>query len=380
MIYLDNASTTIPSDQVCRMMNQATMQYWANPSSSHSLGKNSASTYDISKRIIANSVQCLPQELIITSGATESINTILKGFFEAYPHKGKHIITSSIEHSATLMTCKYLEERGFNVTYLSPGPDGELSFRSLGEAIRKETSLLSFLHVNNETGTMLDIDRLIEFKKKHCPAVKIHIDSAQSLGKIPFEYGSSGVDYASFSAHKIHGPKGIGMIFKSASAKLLPLIHGGGQESGMRSGTMNTPAIVGFATAIEEAYNRIEENFKKVVLLKSMFLQELKEREIDFICISPENSSPYILSIAFRGVKGEALARILEEQNIYISTSSACSSKKQKTNRIHHEMNIDRAYINGAIRISFCSTNTEDEIKIAVNAIEIAGKYFKKQL
>lgn len=374
MIYLDNAATTKPSESSSNEMARVMTSNWANPSSVHALGYRAEKEVEHCKTKFAECIKCSSDRIVFTSCATESINTVLKGFWKVYPRSGRHMITSVTEHKATLETCHYLEKNGIEVTYLPVDGNGNISIVELVKALRKDTSIFSFTHVNSETGTVLNIDELFAFRDKQCPEVKIHLDCVQSFGKLPVDIVKSGVDYFSVSSHKIHGPKGIGLIYFGANSKIFPLIHGGGQQKALRSGTVDVSAISGFCAATVEAFSKIDQSLTLATSLKQSLLTELEKRNIKFVCNSPSDASPFIVNLSFPGAKSEVLIRVLGESEIYVSASSACSTKKKKLSYVLSAMNIRDEYVQSAIRISFCRNNTLEEIATFCEKISDALK------
>jgi cysteine desulfurase len=372
MIYLDNSSTTKPLEEVCRIMDHSMREEWGNPSSIHQLGHLAEKQIKACKKKLAEALACDPQEILITSCGTESINTNLKGFWEAYPRAGRHMVTSMGEHKATTETCRYLQKKGVRVDFLPLNTDGTIRLDRLQDVIRPDTSLLSFLHVNNETGAVLDTKELLRLRNQLCPNAMIHLDCIQSFGKLPEKIGRLGVEYASVSAHKIHGPKGIGLLYHRKSAKIAPLIHGGGQQDAMRSGTENLPSIQGFAAAAHEACKEIDSTYRRITGLNQLLRSELTRLQIPFIHYSAEAASPYIFNAAFPGIRGETLLHTLESRGVYVSTQSACSSRNQKVSPVLLAMGIEAKDAECSIRISFCRFNTEDEILQAAKIIKEA--------
>jgi cysteine desulfurase len=377
MIYLDNAATTKPSESACNEIARVLASNWANPSSVHSIGHRAEKEVEHCKTKFAECLRCSSDRIVFTSCATESINTVLKGFWKAYPRSGRHIITSVTEHMATLETCRYLEKNGIEVTYLPVDGNGNISIAELEKSLRKGTSLFSFTHVNSETGTILNIDELVAFRDRICPEVKIHLDCVQSFGKLPVDIAKTGVDYFSISSHKIHGPKGIGLIYFGPNSKIFPLIHGGGQQKALRSGTVDLASISGFCAASVEAFSKIDHSLVLITTLKQALLTELNNRKIKYVCNSPAEASPYIVNISFPGAKSEVLIRVLGESEIYVSASSACSTKKKKLSYVLSAMNIKDEFVQSAIRISFCRNNTLEEVATFCQKIDDALKILR---
>lgn len=372
MIYLDNSATTRPLDEVCSAMDEMMRKEWGNPSSMHSLGLDAEKQMNACRKELASILSCDPQEMIFTSCGTESTNTVLKGFKDAYPRAGNHIITSAGEHQATLETCRYLEKNGVEVDYLPLNKGGTVDLDELVKKIRPETSLISLIHVNNETGAILDVAKLVQYRSRFFPDVKIHLDCVQSYGKLRERIGRLGIDYASISAHKIHGPKGTGLLYCRKSSKLSPLIHGGGQQQNLRSGTENLAGITGLTLASREAYRNMDENYTRVSELKQLFLEELAQKNLRFYNNSPDQGSPYILNLSFPGVKAQPLLHMLESLGVFVSTVSACSSKKQVRSYVLTAMGVPSDLAQSAIRFSFSRMNHAEEIKQAAVAVEEA--------
>ena len=372
MIYLDNSSTTKPLDEVCLAIDHANRLDWSNPASMHQLGHLVEKKINNCKKELAGLLACETSEITFSSCGTESTNTVLKGFWEAYPRAGRHMITSAGEHHATLETCRYLEKKGIEVDYIPLNIEGSVDFDLLIKKIRPETSIISLIHVNNETGAILDVARLVQIKNQLCPKALLHLDCVQSFGKIDAKIGRLGVDYTSVSGHKIHGPKGIGILYHKKSAKISPLIHGGGQQQGLRSGTENLPLIEGMVLATKLSYSEIEESYKKVCELKNLLLDEFKKYKFGFRINSPSEGSPYILNVSFPGVKAQTLLHTLESLGVYVSTLSACSSRKQKISHVLLAMGIEPEIAKSSIRISFSRFNTKNEIIQAARIIDEA--------
>ncbi|MHB1453562.1 MAG: cysteine desulfurase family protein [Saccharofermentanales bacterium] len=368
MIYYDNAATTMPFKEAIEAADRSLQTFDGNPSSLHRLGTQAAGSINAARRKVAAALACKEKEIVFTSCATESINTVLKGFRDAYPRLGLNIVTSAAEHKATLECCAYLEKQGAKVTYLMPGIDGSISNEQLSNACDTGTSLITFLHVNNETGAISDLQSIVRIRNLQCPDARIHIDAVQSFTKIPFHPSRTGIDFASFSAHKINGLKGVGAIFVSEKGRIAPLLHGGGQEHSLRSGTENVPAIAGFGAAAEISSTGLPMNLERTALIRNTFIQNLTDRGIVFIVNSPENGSPYILNLSFPGVMPEVLLHALEADALYISTASACSSKNARTSYVLKSMGIREETAKYAVRLSFGVGNTTEE---AVRAAEI---------
>ncbi|HOV25446.1 MAG TPA: cysteine desulfurase family protein [Pseudobacteroides sp.] len=377
-IFLDNSSTTRPYDEVIDFMGFISKEVYGNPSSLHRKGIEAEREIKKSRQIIADSLRVNINEIYFTSGGTESNNLAIMGYLSANPRKGKHIITTSIEHPSVMEVYEYLKSIGYTVDYISVDDAGIINLEELKAKITDETSLISIILVNNEVGTIQPIDEIIRIKDSINRNTAIHVDAVQAFGKIDIFPKSIGIDMVSMSSHKIHGPKGVGALYVNKSLKINSLILGGGQEALLRSGTENVPGICGFGKAAEITFSRLKENYKSVEALKNTLKKEIYNNIEDFKIISPDNSSPYILNIAFEGIKSEVLLHHLEERDIFVSTGSACSSRKKIHSRVLKAMGVSPHYIDGAIRISFSAYNTEEQIVEFVDALkEILGRIRK---
>ncbi len=372
MIYFDNSSTTTPLKEVCDSMDYSMRNYWGNPSSLHKLGIEAEKDMKSSKKVLALAIGCEPGEIVFTSCGSEAINMILKGFWQSYPRNGKHIITSAGEHLATLETVKYLMTLGIKVDFLPLDEFGNIKFAELENLVTPQTSLISLIDVNNETGAKLDVDSLIKLRNRYCPAALIHLDCVQSFCKSKIRIAQTGVDYISISAHKINGPKGIGALYHKKTAKVFPLIHGGGQQNSLRSGTENIALIKAMAIAAKAAYKDVVESFDKVSSIKNTLLEEFSKNDIEYVLNSPKDGSPYILNVSFPGIKAETLLHTFEISGLYVSTVSACSSKKQKISHVLEAMGVDEKIARSAIRFSFSRFNTQEEAVLAAKIVKDA--------
>jgi cysteine desulfurase len=369
MIYYDNAATTIPYDEVIAAATGAIHQIPGNPSSIHRLGAQAEQVVRTARKQLGTALQCKENEIVFTSCATESINTVLKGFWEAYPRAEFRVVTSAAEHKATIECCAYLEKRGAQVHYLTPDRDGRISREQLTNALKPGVSLISLLHVNNETGAIADLSTLTMIRDAQCPNARIHIDAVQSFGKLPFTPSASGIDYASFSAHKIYGIKGAGAMFVKEGRRIVPLLHGGGQERALRSGTENVPAIAAFGVAAQIAHAGLAENAGRASAVKSVLLQRLTSGGVAFVVNSPADASPYILNLSFPGILPEVLIHALEAESMYISAASACASRTSKASHVLKAMGIRDDIARSAVRLSFGSANTPEEAATAATIL-----------
>lgn len=364
-IYLDNSATTKPYKEVIDKMVYALSTDYANPSSLHRKGIEVEKNIKNIRQSIARTLGAKDKEIYFTSGGTEANNAIIRGVANLHKKRKNHIISTVIEHPSVLNTLKDLEEDGFEVTYLPVDTTGKIDIEAFKQAIKPSTCLVSIMHVNNEVGSIQPIQEIGKYLKSLNDKVYLHIDAVQSYSKINFKPSRYNIDFMSVSGHKFHGPKGIGFMYIKENNRLKPILTGGGQEIGIRSGTENTPGIYGLGEAVSIINKDLNSTIDKINSLKNLLKDEI-ERNIDDIKInSPEDGVCHILNVSFRGVKGEVLLHYLEQKGIYVSTGSACSSKK-KGSHVLNEMNLAPVEIEGAIRFSLSDLNTEEDIKSVI--------------
>lgn len=369
MIYFDNSATTKPCDEVIRVINEdLTGDMWGNPGSLHKLGMNSSKAYEQALADCASYLKCTPYELIFTSCGTESANTAIEGYFKANPRAGKTVISTHTEHKCTLETLALLEKLGYTVKYVKVNRDGKPDLDELRSLMDEDTALLCFTHVNNETGSILPLEQIVNLKKELCPKAAIYLDCVQSLGKLPINLKAMGIDMASFSGHKIHGIKGVGLLYIKNGVKVSPLILGGGQQNNMRSGTQSLPLAGAMAVAVKEAENARESAYEEVSKINSYLREELIKRGATVN--SPDDALPFVLNVAFRNFQSETMLHCLEMYDIFISTVSACSSKSKKTSYVLENMGIERSISANSVRLSFSRYNTMEEAEAFVKAID----------
>ncbi len=374
MIYLDNCSTTKPRKEVVDAMVEALSNDFGNPGSLHRLGIRSEKKVKEAREIIANFLNVDTREIYFTSGGTESNNIAIQSIIEKFSRKGKHIITTKIEHPSVLNVFKHYEKKGYRVTYLKTDNTGRISLDELKDAISEDTILVSIIHVNNEIGVLQNIQGIKEVINNSVSKPLLHLDGIQSFGKVNFSLKTLGVDTYSFSGHKVYGPKGIGGLYINKNLKLEPIIFGGNQESGLRSGTENVPGIIGFGEAVRILNKNALNDAKRVQELKTYLAKRLMD-EIEDIKINTSldnTSSPYIISVTFRHTRGEVLLHYLEEKEIYVSTSSACSSKGTAKSHVLKSINLTDKEIEGTIRICFSYEITKEDIDFTVDNIKSA--------
>lgn len=379
-IYLDNSATTRPREKVVsEMVNMLTYDY-GNPSSLHRMGLDVEKKIDKSRETIANYLKVSKDEIIFTSGGTESNNIAIQGIINKNSRMGKHLITSKIEHSSVTNVFKFFEEKGYNVTYLDVNENGLVDLEQLKEAITDETILVSIMYVNNEIGIVQPIKKIREIINSINENTKLHVDGVQAVGKIDMSIKDLGIDSLSFSGHKIHGPKGIGGLFIKKNLNFNSVIFGGGQEKNLRSGTENTPGIIGLGVSVEELAKYFDEEYRKLQENKLYFYDEISQhiKDIKLNSFLDERSSPHILNISFRGIKGEILLHYLESDNIYVSTGSACSSKGKGKSSVLKSINLTNEEIDSAIRFSFSYENTKEELDFVVEKTKKAVEEIRK--
>ncbi|WP_297518223.1 cysteine desulfurase family protein [uncultured Clostridium sp.] len=368
-VYFDNSATTKAYEEVCVDMSLAMREYYANPSSLHKLGLKCQRRLIEAREGIAKTINATKEEILFISGGSEGNNTILRGI--AKP--GNHIITTAFEHPSVLDTCRELEAKGVRVTYLGLDSNGRIDLDVLKNSITKDTVLVSIMHVNNEIGSISDLEAIGKIIKENSQRAKYHVDGVQGYGKFKVDVKKLNIDFYSISAHKIHGPKGIGFLYMKKDLNFASLITGGGQESGHRAGTENLPAIIGMQKACEITMQNLDKSFETVKELKTYFVERLSEIENIRINSKVEDfMSPYILNVSFIGARAEVLLHLLEDSDIYISTGSACSSKKviSKGSHVLNAIGLKPNEIESAIRFSFSGENTKDEADYVIAALK----------
>lgn len=365
MIYLDNSATTPAHPAVIEVMTDVMQNIFGNPASLHRLGVKSERLVEQARKVVAQALGCSPQEIIFTSGGTEANNLAIKGVAEQYQGRGKHLITTQVEHASVYEVFQQLEQKGWKVTYLPVDDLGRVSPDAVENALTDETVLVSVMHVNNEVGTVQPITEIGQRLKKY-PKVFFHVDAVQSFGKIPLLPEKAHVDLLTLSGHKFHGPKGIGCLYLRKNITIAPLIAGGGQERGLRSGTHNVPAIAGLAKAVVLANQQRSEFLANCQEWKQFLLERLTREGTRFRVngdTTEEGGAPYIINLSFAGLKSEVLVHALEEEELYVSSKSACSSKIEVPSRILKAMGLSDQEAIGSIRISMGFETTRQDIK-----------------
>jgi cysteine desulfurase len=377
MIYLDYVATTPLSDEIRLTYEKILEKYFANSDSAYSLGYEVSGLLDNARSHIASLLKVRPDELIFTSCASEANNTAIKGVCFQYMNRGKHIITTAVEHSSVMNTFKQLEEVfGFDVDYIGVDEKGHLNLEELKDKIREDTILVSTMYVNNEVGTINPIKKISQIIHEKNPKTKYHVDCVQALGKLPIDL--SLCDLATFSAHKIFGLKGSGLLYKNHHTTIVPLINGGQQEFGLRGGTSNAATYIVLAKTMRLALEKQEEHYQYVASLNAFMREELHKRD-GIVINSSEDASPFILNISVPHYKPEVIVHDLESSGIYISTRSACTSKKTEISHTLAAMHLDEEVAKSALRISFAYVTTKEECVTFLKALDQSLERVKKQ-
>ncbi len=371
-VYLDNSATTRQYERVTEVMKTSMEENYGNPSSLHKLGLAAEKQMRQSRKTVADSLGAKEDEVFFTSGGTESDNTALFGVARARKRTGKKIITTKVEHPAVMESCKALEAEGFQVEYIGVDDKCRLNMEELHAAINEDTILISIMAVNNETGTIMPIEEIAKIKEN----ALLHTDAVQAYGKISLEH--TGADLISVSGHKIHGPKGIGALYVRKGIRLPAFVVGGGQERHMRSGTENVPAILGFGEAVEISQKTFAERVRTMGKAREHLLAGLLDQVPDIKINSPDDGAVSVLNISFLGTRGEVLLHTLEQDDIYVSTGSACSSNKKGRSHVLSAMGLTDKEIEGAIRFSFNEFNTIEEMDYVIDKVKNAVSRFRR--
>lgn len=369
-VYLDNSATTKCLPEVAALMTHIMCEDYGNPSSMHRKGVESEKYVRYAKEVIAKCMKVQEKEILFTSGGTESDNIALIGGAYANYRAGRHIITTRIEHPAVLQTCAYLEEQGFAVTYLPVDTNGVIRLADLEKAMTKNTILVSIMHTNNEVGAVQPIEQAGELIKRMNPNTLFHVDAVQGFGKFRIYPKRMHIDLLSVSAHKIHGPKGVGFLYINEKAKVRPIIFGGGQQRGMRSGTENVPGIAGMAKAIEEIFVDFEPKINYLYGIKERFVNGVSA--MDGVRVngpSGRDGAPHVVSVSIQGIRSEVMLHALEDKGIYVSAGSACSSNKPSVSATLKAIGVEKQYLDSTLRFSFSLYTTEAEIDYTVRCM-----------
>ncbi|MFO7263568.1 MAG: cysteine desulfurase [Bacillaceae bacterium G1] len=368
MIYLDNSATTMPYPEVVQTVQDVMTRHFANPSSLHDLGEKAHRLLSEARLQAARILQVDAEEIVFTSSATESNNLAVKGAAFQYARRGKHIITTSVEHPSVEQPMAQLESAGFEVTRLSVDAHGHINLKELEQALRDDTILVSLIWVNNETGSVQPLAQVGQLLKRY-RRVLFHVDAVQGFGKLPLDIKAWGIDLLSLSAHKFHGPRGAGLLYVRKGVMLTPLLAGGGQEGGVRSGTENLPAIVGMVQAMGKVEQQRHQQSARLRSLRER-LQKGIEQIPEATVNSPPDGAPHILNVSFAGIKPEVLIHALEQKGVYVSTLSACSARRHQLSRVLLAMGLGEERASTSIRMSLSYANTEEEIEAAVRILQ----------
>ena len=370
-IYLDNSATTRCFDEVVEAVSYMMQTEYGNPSSMHRKGSDAEREVLRASETIAATLKVMPKEIIYTSGGTESDNLAIIGAAFAYQRQGRHIITTQIEHPAVIQSMKYLQSQGFEVTYVPVDATGRVCVDALISSIRPDTILVSVMAVNNEIGTIQPIDILGERIKKRNPNTLFHVDAVQGYGKIPIYPRRYKIDMLSVSGHKIHGPKGIGFLYVNEKVRLKPIVYGGGQQKGVRSGTENASGIVGIAKAADLIFHDIEKDTEQMHALRAGFVKELLQIENVYVNGGKEGfAAPHIVSLSVPGVRSEVLLHALEEKGIYVSAGSACASHKPAVSETLKAIGLPKEHLSSTIRFSFSIFTTKEELDYTIECLK----------
>lgn len=370
MIYFDNAATTKIYDDALTSYVQVSQKFFGNPSSLHQLGVDAHQVLTKARAQVASLLSVQPEEIFFTSGGTESNNWAIKGTALEKSVFGKHIITTKIEHPSVLQTCKQLERFGFEVTYLDVDSKGIVNVEQLKESLRKDTILVSVMAVNNEVGAVQPIAEIAKVLEEY-PSIHFHVDAVQAVERASQLLALGRIDLLSLSAHKFHGPRGVGIMYKKFGRKIQALLTGGGQEKGERSTTENLPGIVATTKALRMA---LEEKSVTSELRSQLWKELVTKPEIRIF--SPEDGASHVLCFAIKGVRGEVVVHAFENHGIYISTTSACSSKKADSSSTLYAMDVQTEWATGAVRVSFSNDNTKEEVEQFIDVLHQLMKQF----
>lgn len=388
-VYLDNSATTKVHTEVAGLMTKVMCEDYGNPSSMHRKGVEAEQYIRYAKETLAKLLKVSEKEIVFTSGGTESDNMALIGTAIANMRRGRHLITTKIEHPAVLQTMNYLESQGFRITYLPVDRTGRIRLEDLQRAIGPDTILVSIMYVNNEIGSIQPIAEAGALIKRMNPGTLFHVDAVQGFGKFRIYPKKMNIDLLSVSSHKIHGPKGVGFLYVGEQVKILPITYGGGQQKNMRSGTENVPGIAGMAKAAEIMYENLEEDVNRLYTLKEYFIKGISAIEdIQVNGLIPQEpdcygTAPHVVSVSVAGVRSEVLLHALEDKGIYVSAGSACASNKPQTSETLKAIGLQREFWDSTIRFSFSIFTTREEIdytlQVLYDMIPMLRKYTRRK-
>ena len=372
-IYFDNAATSRVYPEVADIVLRAMRDDYGNPSSKHMKGIEAEKYVRNATRIIASSLRVSEDEIVYTSGATESNNMALFGCTQAARKEKNHIIISAIEHAAIYKPVEILQKNGYEISVIGVDEKGHINLDELKEAIKKETLLVSIIYVNNEIGSIQPIENIASIVHEANADTYLHVDAVQAFGKMRIHPKKLGIDMLSVSGHKLHAPKGIGFLYIDKRVRIHPLIYGGGQQKDMRSGTINVPGIAGLGEATSIVYRDFDKNHEHMIAIKNHIIDKIQASGLSDIKINSykdEDGAPHIISISVKGVRGEVLLHALEAEGIYVSSGSACSSHHKDVVGTLEAIGLDRDYIEGTIRVSLSEESTIEEADIFVDSLQ----------
>lgn len=381
MVYLDNAATAPLRPEVLEALEKALREENGNPSSVHRIGLRAEAALRRARETVARALGAEPDEIVFTSGGTESNNMAIKGIARHRQGRGRHIVVSEVEHSSVLEAVRALERDGFEATTVPVGHDGRVAWETVRDAVRDDTILITVQVVNNETGALQPVAELGRWLQTLDRPPRFHVDAVQALGRVPLSLPRWGVDAASFSAHKVGGPKGVGVLWLRRGVELEPLLHGGGQERGLRSGTENVPGIVAASVAIDMAVAELPQTAPRLRALSARFIERVRAVFPDLVVIGPDEDgrAPHILALSVPGLRGEVLLHALEERGVYVSTGAACSSRK-KGSHVLNAMGLEPRVAEGMIRLSWGLQPRDEDADAAAEAFVDAVRELREFL
>ena len=377
--YFDNSATTVVTESVKDIVVKAMTEDYGNPSSMHMIGVNAEKYVKTAKENIAKILKVDVGEIYFTSGGTEGNNMAIIGSANANKRAGNRVITTKIEHSSVANPMKYLEKQGVDVVYLPVDNNGIVDMEVLKKEMTKDTILVSIMNVNNEVGAIEPVSEIGKYIKSVNPSVVYHVDAIQAFGKMEIRPRKENIDILTVSGHKIHAPKGSGFMYIKKNTKVNPIILGGGQQEGMRSGTENVPGIAGIGQAAKDCYDNLEKNVAHMTELKDCLIDELSK--FDGVTINSQKGdvgAPHIVSASFENVRSEVLLHALEDKGIYISAGSACSSNRPAVSETLKAMGIDSKLLGSTVRFSFCELNKKEEIDYCIEQLKVMLPVLKK--
>ncbi len=366
--YLDNSATTRPYDQVVETVARVMKEQYGNPSSLHRLGMAAEKEVKAAKEAIAETLRATPQEIYFTSGGTESNNLAIRGACSL--SRGRQIITTPLEHPATMNTLSHLRQKGWRVDVIPVDANGVIKLSAFESLISPDTALVTAMLVNNEIGSVQPIAQMTKILKKKNPRALFHVDAVQGYCKVPCDVKNLGIDMLSISGHKIHGPKGIGVLYLKKGTRIAPIIFGGGQQDNLRPGTENVPGIAGLGVAAKLCHKNMQDSVPRMELLRKRLEEGILERIPNVKINTPKGCAPHILNVSFDGVRSEVVLHSLENSQIYVSSGSACSSHKKEPSYVLTAIGTPRNLIDGSIRFSLSEMTTKEDIDVTLEVLE----------